>query len=47
MLKYNEKLYVFKNVVIRKELLKQHYNNVLTKYFNIKKTRELLNRKYY
>ena len=47
MLKYNEKLYVFKDATVRKELLKQHYDDILTKHFNIEKTRKFLNRKYY
>ncbi len=47
MLKYNKKLYVSKNAIIREDLLKQHYNNVLTKHFDVKKTRKLFNRKYY
>ena len=47
MLRYNKKLYVSKNVTVRKELLKQYYNDVLTKYFDAKKIRKLLNRKYH
>ena len=47
MLSYNKKLYIFENAAVRKKLLEQHYNNVLTKYFNAKKTRKLLNYKYY
>ena len=46
ILKYNKKLYVFKDATIREELLKQHHDNVLTKHFDAKKTKKLLSRKY-
>ena len=47
MLKYDEKLYILKNVTVREKLLKRHYNNVLTKHFNINKIKKLLIKKYY
>ena len=47
MLRYNEKLYVFKDAAIREELLKKHHDDVLTKHFDAEKTKELLSRKYY
>ena len=47
MLKYDEKLYISKNVTVREELLKRHHNNVLTEHFNINKIKELLAKKYY
>ena len=47
MLRYNKKLYVFKDVAIREKLLKQHHDDILTKYFNAEKIRKLLSRKYY
>ena len=47
MLKYNKKLYVSKDAAVRKDLLKQHYNNILAKKFNTNKIRKLLSCKYY
>ena len=47
MLKYDEKLYISKNVIVHEKLLKRYYNNVLTKHFNINKIKEFLIKKYY
>ena len=47
MLRYDEKLYILKNVIVREKLLKQHYNDILIKHFNINKIKKLLTKKYY
>ncbi len=47
MIKYNESLYVSKDLSIREELLKHHHNNLLAKHFDADKISELLNCKYY
>ena len=43
----NNKLYVFIKISVREKLLKRYYNNFLIKYFEINKTFELINKKYY
>ena len=45
MLHYKDLPYVLK--VIRSELISRHHNNLLADQFGIKKTRELIARKYY
>ena len=45
--RYENKLYVFNEKSIRIELLKRHYDDVLTNYFDVIKTTKLFNRKYY
>ena len=45
--KYENKLYVFNEKSIRVELLKRHYDDMLTNHFDVIKTTKLLSRKYY
>jgi len=47
ILKYNNNIYIFKEELVYKELLKRYYNNILTGYFNIKKIIKLFIRKYF
>jgi hypothetical protein len=46
-LKFRERYYVFEKKFLRIELLKRHHYDILTNHFDVKKTIELLNRKYY
>jgi len=46
-LRYNNKIYIFKEELIREELLKRYYNDILTGYFNIKKIIKLFIKKYF
>ena len=47
LLFYEEQLYVLKKESLRAELLKHHYNNVLAEYFEVERTLELIDHKYY
>ena len=47
MIEYNESLYVSEDLSVKEELLKHHYDNLLTRHFDADKINELLNRKYY
>ena len=47
LLFYEEQLYILKEKSLRAELLKHYYDNVLTEYFEVEKTLELINHKYY
>ncbi len=47
MIKYNESLYVSKDLSVREELLKCHHDDSLMKHFDADKISELLDRKYY
>ena len=40
-------LYVLEETFVREELLRRHYNDLLTKYFDVDKTLKLMTRKYY
>jgi hypothetical protein len=46
-LKFWKRYYVFEKEFLRIELLKRHYNDILTNHFDVKKTIELLNKKYH
>ena len=46
-MKYNKKLYVLKESLIREKLLKYYYDNFIIKYFNIDNIFNLINKKYY
>jgi hypothetical protein len=46
-LKFRERYYVFKKNLLRIELLKRHHDDILTDYFDVKKTIELFNKKYH
>jgi hypothetical protein len=46
-LKFRERYYVFEKKFLRIELLKRHHDDILTNHFEIKKTIELLNKKYH
>ncbi len=47
MIKYNESLYVSKNLSVKEELLKHHHDDSLVRHFDVNKICELLNCKYY
>ena len=47
LLFYNKQLYVLKEKLVRAELLKLHYNNILVRHFSVKRTLKLLTQKYY
>jgi hypothetical protein len=46
-LKFRERYYVFEKEFLRIELLKRHHDDILTNHFDVKKTIELLNKKYH
>jgi hypothetical protein len=46
-LKFRERYYVFEKEFLRIELLKRHHDDILTDHFDVKKTIELLSRKYH
>jgi hypothetical protein len=46
-LKFRERYYVFEKKFLRIKLLKRHHDDILTNYFDVKKTIELFNKKYY
>jgi hypothetical protein len=46
-LKFRERYYVFEKEFLRIELLKRHHDDILTNHFDVKKTSELLNKKYH
>ena len=47
MLRYHDRLYVLKEASVRKELLRRHHDDPLAGHFDVDKTLELINRKYY
>ncbi len=47
MIEYNESLYGSKDLSVREELLKHHYDDSLARHFDADKISELLNHKYY
>ena len=47
LLFYREQLYVLKKKSLRVELLKCYYNNILAEYFEVERTLELIDCKYY
>ncbi len=47
LLYYKSKIYILSNKVIKNELMKLHYDNVLTKHYKVNKIINLLFRKYY
>ena len=47
MLIYNNRLYIFKEIFVREELLKRYYNDLLAKYFEFDKIFELINKFFY
>jgi hypothetical protein len=46
-LKFRERYYVSEKEFLRIELLKRHHDDILTNHFDVKKTVELLSRKYH
>jgi hypothetical protein len=46
-LKFRERYYVSEKKFLRIELLKRHHDDILTNYFDVKKTIELLSKKYH
>ena len=47
LLFHEEQFYVLKKKSLKAELLKCYYNNVLAEYFEVKRTLELIDYKYY
>ena len=47
LLYYFHAIYIFDKTIIKMKILRLHHNNLLTKYFKIKKTCSLLQRKFY
>jgi len=47
LLHYKSKIYILFNEVIKNKLIKLHHNNVLTEYYEVDRTINLLFRKYY
>ena len=47
LLFHKEQLYILKEESLKAELLKHYYNNVLAEYFEVERTLELINCKYY
>ena len=47
LLRYKNMLYVLEEAFVREELLRRHYNNLLTRHFDVDKTLKLMTRKYY
>jgi hypothetical protein len=46
-LKFRKRYYVFEKEFLKIELLKRHHDDILTNYFDVKKTIELFNKKYH
>jgi hypothetical protein len=46
-LKFRKRYYVFEKKFLRIELLKRHHDDILTNYFDVKKTIKLFNKKYH
>ncbi len=44
---YKSKIYILSDKAVKSELIKLHYNNVLTKHYEVNRTINLLFRKYY
>jgi len=47
LLRYNELLYVSEEESLRAELVKRHHDDILASHFEVEKTIELIERKYY
>ena len=47
LLFYEKQIYVLKEESVRAELLKHHYNDVLAEHFEVERTLELIDWKYY
>ncbi len=47
LLHYKSKIYILFDKVIKNELMKLHYDNVLIKHYEVDKTINLLFKKYY
>ena len=47
LLFYKKQIYVLKEESVKAELLKHYYNDVLAEYFEVKRTLELIDCKYY
>ncbi len=47
LLHYKNKIYILFDEVIKNELMKLHYDDVLTEHYKVNKTINLLFRKYY
>ena len=47
LLYYSHAIYVFDEIIMKVKILRLHYDDLLIKHFEIKKTRSLLQRKFY
>ena len=47
LVKRNECFYVLNDAVVRKKIIKKHYNDLLSKHFKTQKTLNLIQRKYH
>ena len=47
LLKYNNRFFILRDKVLKKEFINKYYNNLLMRYFDIAKTYKLFIRKYY
>jgi len=47
LLYYKNKIYILSDKAVKNELIKLHYDNVLTKYYEVNRIINLLFRKYY
>ena len=44
---YEKHIYILKEKSVKAELLKNYYNNILAEYFEVERTFELIDHKYY
>ena len=47
LLFYEKQIYISEEKLLRAELLKYYYNNILAEYFRVERTFKLINYKYY
>ncbi len=47
LLHYKSKIYILSDEAVKNELMKLHYDNVLTEHYKVNRTIDLLFRKYY
>ncbi len=47
LLCHKNKIYILSDEAVKNELMKLHYNDVLTKHYKVNRTIDLLFRKYY
>ena len=47
LLKYNNRLFVLRDKILREKFINKYYNNLLTRYFDVMKIYKLFIYKYY